>query len=98
MTLEQKVSESQWNAVKLKKLDIVGVGRNLKEAEKVLYLEKDGKTIAVINCCEHEFSLATETEAGANPLNPVRQFYAIQEAKKKANYVLVIVHGGHEMF
>ena len=79
-------------------LNIVGVGRNLNEAEKVLYLEKDGKTIAVINCCEHEFSIATETEAGANPLNPVRQFYAIQEAKKKADYVLVIVHGGHEMF
>ena len=83
---------------KAQELDIVGVGTNLKEAEKALYLEKDGKTIAVINCCEHEFSIATETEAGANPLNPVRQFYSIQEAKKKADYVLVIVHGGHEMF
>lgn len=83
---------------KAKGLDVVGVGHNLKEAESTLYLEKDGKTIAVINCCEHEFSIATETEAGANPLNPVRQFYAIQEAKKKADYVLVIVHGGHEMF
>ena len=83
---------------KAQKLDIVGVGTNLKEAEKALCLEKDGKTIAVINCCEHEFSIATETEAGANPLNPVRQFYSIQEAKKKADYVLVIVHGGHEMF
>ena len=83
---------------KAQKLDIVGVGRNLKEAEKVLYLEKEGNSIAVINCCEHEFSIATETESGANPLNPVRQFYAIQEAKKKADHVLVIVHGGHEMF
>lgn len=79
-------------------LDIVGVGDNLHDAEKVLYLEKEGKKLAVINCCEHEFTIATETEAGANPLNPVRQFYAIQEAKKNADYVLVIVHGGHEMF
>lgn len=79
-------------------LDIVGVGENLHDAEKILYLEKEGKGLAVINCCEHEFTIATETEVGANPLNPVRQFYAIQEAKKNADYVLVIVHGGHEMY
>lgn len=79
-------------------LDIVGVGENLYDAEKILYLEKEGKILAVINCCEHEFTIATEAEAGANPLNPVRQFYAIQEAKKNADYVIVIVHGGHEMF
>ena len=79
-------------------LGVVGVGENLKDAERVLYLEKEDKILAVINCCEHEFTIATETEAGANPLNPVRQFYAIQEAKEKADYVLVIVHGGHEHY
>lgn len=79
-------------------LDVVGVGNNLTEAGEVLYLEKDGKRLAVINCCEHEFSIATDTEAGANPLNPIRQFYAIQEANGKADYVLVIVHGGHEHY
>lgn len=79
-------------------LDVVGVGDNLKDAEEILYIEKDGKTLAVINCCEHEFTIATDTEAGANPLNPVCQFYAIQKAKNIADYVLVIVHGGHEMF
>lgn len=79
-------------------LEVVGVGNNLKKAEEVLYLEKDGKRLAVINCCEHEFSIATDTEAGANPLNPIRQFYVIQEAKKEADYVLVIVHGGHEHY
>lgn len=79
-------------------LDIVGIGKNLEDANKVLYLEKDGKRLAVINCCEHEFSIATDAAAGANPLNPIRQFYAIQEAKGKADYVLVIVHGGHEHY
>lgn len=79
-------------------LGIVGVGNNLKEAEKVLYLSKNNKMLAVINCCEHEFSIATDKEAGANPLNPIRQFYLIKEAKKQADYVLVIVHGGHEHY
>ena len=79
-------------------LDVVGVGDNLSEAEKIRYLEKEGKKLAIINCCEHEFSIASDTTAGANPLNPIRQYYAIQEAKKQADYVLVIVHGGHEHF
>lgn len=79
-------------------LDVVGVGDNFNDAEKVLYLEKNGKKIAVINCCEHEFSIASDFEAGANPLNPIRQFYAIQESRKNADYVLVIIHGGHEHY
>lgn len=79
-------------------LDVVGVGNCLKDAEEILYIKKSGKTLAVINCCEHEFSIATETSAGANPLNPVHQYYAIRKAKDKADYLLVIVHGGHEMF
>ena len=52
----------------------------------------------MINCCEHEFSIATETSSGANPLNPIQQYYKIQEARKNADYVLVIVHGGHEHY
>lgn len=79
-------------------LDIVGVGKNLQEAERILYFEKAGQKLAIINCCEHEFSIATATSGGANPLNPIRQYYCIQEAKKNADYVLVIVHGGHEHY
>jgi len=74
-----------------------GVGKNLDDASQILYLMSNEETIAVINCCEHEFSIATEKTAGANPLNPIQQFYKIQEARNHADYVLVIVHGGHEM-
>ena len=79
-------------------IDTVGVGCNLSEAADILYKEIDGETLAIINCCEHEFSIATESEAGANPLNPIRQYDAIQEARRQADHVLVIVHGGHEHF
>lgn len=79
-------------------IDIVGGGMNLQEASKILYKEIDGKTLAIINCCEHEFSIATKDTAGSNPLNPIKQYYAIKEAKEKADYVLVIVHGGHEHY
>lgn len=75
----------------------VGIGTSISNASNVLYLDKDGQKLAVINCCEHEFSIATSTTAGANPLNPISQYYKIQEARQKADFVLVIVHGGHEM-
>lgn len=79
-------------------IETVGGGMDLMEASKNLFKQIEGKTLAVINCCEHEFSIATETNAGSNPLNPIKQYYAIKEAKEKADYVLVIVHGGHEHY
>lgn len=77
-------------------LDTVGGGMSLKEASTILYKKIGDKTLAIINCCEHEFSIATEIHGGSNPLNPVQQYYAIKRAKESADYVLVIVHGGHE--
>lgn len=79
-------------------VEIVGGGMNAKEASQVLYKNIESKRLAIINCCEHEFSIATDTQTGANPLNPIQQYYSIQEAKQHADYVLVIVHGGHEHY
>lgn len=85
---------------KIDKLGIehVGGGQNLHEASKILYYPKDGKVLAVINCCEHESSIATKNSAGANGINVIQQYYDIKEAKRHSDYVLVIVHGGHEHF
>ena len=77
-------------------VDTIGAGENLKKAGQILYKKISNKTLAIINCCEHEFSIATENTPGANPLNPVRQYYKILEARNNADYVLLIVHGGHE--
>ena len=79
-------------------IDTVGVGANLSDAGSILYKTIGKERLAIINCCEHEFSIAMNNSAGANPLNPVRQFYEIKEARENADYVLVVVHGGHEHF
>lgn len=76
----------------------VGAGCNIDEADEILYLNKDGETLAVVNCCEHEYGIATKDTAGTNPLDAVRQFRTIREARSRADYVLVIVHGGAEGF
>lgn len=80
------------------KIDYVGGGANLKDAAAVLYKQIGKETLAIINCCEHESSIATVDHCGSNPLNPIQQYYAIHEAKSKADYVLVIVHGGVEHY
>lgn len=79
-------------------IDTVGVGENIIEASRIAYKTFDKDTLAIINCCEHEFSIAEYGSAGANPLDPIQQYYKIQEAKQNAKYVLVIVHGGHEHY
>lgn len=81
-----------------KGIEHVGGGQNLEEASRVFYKEIAGQRLAIINCCEHEFSIATENIGGSNPLNPIRQFRDIQEAKNNADFVMIIVHGGHEHF
>lgn len=94
----EKGLENVIEACKKYHLDTVGGGKTLQSASSILYKTVGSKTLAVINCCEHEFSIATEHTAGSNPLNPIAQYYDIKEARDKADYVLVIVHGGHELW
>jgi poly-gamma-glutamate synthesis protein (capsule biosynthesis protein) len=82
--------------IKNKNLDFVGGGHNIQEASSILYKVICDKTIAFINVCENEFSIANENRGGSKPLNPITQYYEIREAHKKADYVFVIIHGGHE--
>lgn len=79
-------------------LAVVGGGKNLEEASRDLYVTLKGEELAIINACEEEFSIATERFGGSNPLNPIRLFYDIREARQKADYCVVIVHGGVEMY
>lgn len=76
----------------------VGAGRCLDDASKVLYLRTGQQTVAIINFCEHEFSIAEDNTPGAFPLSIVKNCHQIQEAKEHSDFVVVIVHGGHELY
>lgn len=80
------------------KLWHVGAGLNANEAAQIKYLQIEDKKVAVINACEHEFTIATDDKPGSNALNPIRQYVAIQNAKKNADYLIVIIHGGVEHY
>lgn len=79
-------------------LERVGGGMNIAEAKKTLYKDIDGKTVAFINACEHEFSIADDVRGGSAPLDIVGVSLRIQEAKENAEYVIVIIHGGNEHY
>lgn len=79
-------------------LDYVGGGENIAAAEAVLYKKFDDGVLAIINVCENEFSIANRKRAGSAPLDAVKVYHRIVEARKQSDYVLVIVHGGHEHF
>ena len=79
-------------------IDHVGGGRAFKEAKRPLIKEFDGEKVAIVNVCEHEFSVATERYGGSNPIDVVGVYQQIRLAKERANFVLLITHGGHEHF
>lgn len=79
-------------------LRIVGAGVNLDHASDYLLIKVKDITVAILNFAEVEFSTARTDKAGANPLDPIKNFYKINLAKKDADVVIVIVHGGIERY
>lgn len=76
----------------------VGAGENIEAAAIPTVIEQNGLRIAIINFCEHEFSIATPNSAGANPLDIIDIIKLIKSARRIADFVLVIAHGGHEHY
>jgi poly-gamma-glutamate capsule biosynthesis protein CapA/YwtB (metallophosphatase superfamily) len=76
----------------------VGVGRNLSEARKPFSTVIKDRKIAILNFTENEWSKSHGDEAGANPLDVVKNFYDIQRAKSSHDFVIVIFHGGNEHY
>lgn len=76
----------------------VGAGQTLHDARRVLYQYINGRSFAFVNFCENEFSIATDKTAGAAPVDAVNNYEDITQARKDAEIVVVIVHGGHEFY
>ena len=77
-------------------LPYTGVGENDTDSRKIYYFEEGGKKFAIINVCEHEYSYALPNRLGTNPYDPYLTMHDIREAKKNAEIVIVIYHGGKE--
>lgn len=78
--------------------DYVGAGKNIHDAGEIKILELKDKRITILNACEHEFSIATEKDAGCYPLDIINLCYDIKQAKKKSDFIIIIIHGGNEHY
>ena len=76
----------------------VGAGSNLQEAAQPYILELNSIKIGVYACAEHEFTIASEKRAGANPFDPLESFDHISDLKRNCDYVIVLYHGGKEYY
>lgn len=77
-------------------LNTVGAGRDLAEAARPLVVRLNGLSVAILTFAEHEFSIATDSSAGAWPLDIIDNHQQISAAREEADFVLVILHGGNE--
>lgn len=74
----------------------VGAGRNLADAAEILYCQAGPFKLGIVNLAEYEFGVARHDFPGCNPLNLPENLRKIREAKKNADHVLVVMHGGNE--
>ena len=79
-------------------ISFVGAGNNLQEAKGPFIFEVKGTTYGVYACAEHEFSIATDVDSGANPFDPLESLDHIVELKRACDYVIVLYHGGKEHY
>lgn len=86
------------NVLEERTIPYLGVGETLKEAAKPYIFAFNNKIIGIYACAEHEFSVATEKSAGANPFDPLESPDHVKALKEQCDYVIVLYHGGKEHY
>ncbi len=76
----------------------VGAGKDIDAAAKPIIIEKGELRIGIYACAEYEFSIAEENRAGANPFDPLESPDHIASLKSKCDFVIVLYHGGKELY
>lgn len=79
-------------------IDWLGSGKNFREASEVKIKDINGLRFAFINMAENEWTTTFGDEYGCNPLDPVVAFNSILAYKSNVDFVVMILHGGHEHY
>lgn len=80
------------------KIAYVGAGMSIGEARKPFIYKSGNTKITILNFAENEWSIASENRPGANPVNIIDNVRQIRSAREISDFVLVIIHGGHEQY
>lgn len=77
-------------------IDTVGAGADLQEANRILVRTCNGIRIGIYSMAEHEFSIASTSRPGANPLSPISFIRTVKRARDSVDFLLVLLHAGAE--
>ena len=87
-----------WQALEKNGIRYFGAGRTPAEAAEPCIFTWQGKKIGLYACAEHEFTIVSDTRAGANPYDPLNTFDHVAELKAECDFVVVLYHGGREHY
>jgi hypothetical protein len=90
--------EDTLNAARENNIEIIGAGLTEKDARRIYYKEIGKLKFAILNFARKEFNIVTENHGGANPLDIIDNINDIRKAKENADFVIVIVHEGQDVF
>ncbi len=79
-------------------LSHIGAGVDISYADDCFFYSKENIKIGIYGVAEHEFSIATDNSAGANPYDPLYTFDRVKNIKKECDYLIVLYHGGIEEY
>ncbi len=79
-------------------LATTGVGSTLAEARIPYSSTINGRTVAIVNVAENEWSNTHGNVPGANPVDPVMNAEDVRRAKSTHDTVVVVYHGGNEHY
>ncbi len=77
-------------------IETVGAGENLAAARQMLIKNANGLRLAILSVAEHEFSIATRSAPGANPLDLMDFVRNVKSRRQEFDYLVVLLHGAHE--
>lgn len=88
--------------LKENKIEYLGAGENIEEAEKPIIKYINNKSIAFLAFCDTEYTnvyycnYADKKNPGVNPMTPHHVKNSIRKCKEKYDYVIVLPHWGSE--
>lgn len=84
--------------LKRNNIKFFGGGENLEKAQEPLIENINGKRFCFMGYAEHEFSIATKTMPGANPLSIMNFIKCLKEIEHQFDYLIILYHGGKEYY
>ncbi|MDL1979540.1 MAG: CapA family protein [Deltaproteobacteria bacterium] len=90
--------ESTISACRGHGLYTVGAGENVVRAGEIFLREVKGVRVGILAFTEKQFSIATRTSPGANPLSLIEYVRKVRCYRNDFDFFLVLLHGGKENY